>query len=177
MKSTKETPKGLDINLPSLSNAGAVVLTAESIINAFEKEARTILKRNGYPLTLQKLWAKKDEKQPSQINNITWLLWHLHRVRTYIKQNNIDMAVSFMTFAVYCAVRAKINPIFVGSGQQGGLKSGVIRRAKASPKKESWRVQAQKIRQRNPKLRSKVAIAKIISKRIGGNVDTIRKYI
>ena len=128
---TKERPLnnilGINIGLPSLSDTGVAVMNAENVITAYEKEALAILKRDGYPLTLEDLWIKKEEVLPdlangkglSRVYSIFWMLWNLARVRTYIEENNADMAVCFMATAVHWAIRAKLEPIvpFFNMGQ------------------------------------------------------------
>lgn len=63
-------------------------------------------------------------------------------------------------------------------GKEGGKKSGIIRRQKTIPIKEIWQAEADKIlkKPKNSKL-SKSRIAELITEKIGGNPDTIRKYI
>ncbi|MGD0277081.1 MAG: hypothetical protein ABSB79_13685 [Syntrophales bacterium] len=186
---------GVDIGIPSSLNSetGIAVMTAENLINAYEKEAREILKRDGYPLTLEELWAKKDEVLPdlatgqgiSQVYSIFWMLWFLKSVRVNIEKNNADMVVCEMACALYWATIAQLKPIAplfdmgkknVDGGILGGIISGKVRREKAKPTQEAWQAEAEEIWKKNYALSNKRA-AERIAKKSGGKVDTIRKSI
>ena len=184
---------GVNINMPSLSETLAAEMSAESVINAYEKEAREILKRGGYPLTIEELWAKKDEVLPdlangqglSRVYSIFWMLWNLKMVRVNIEENNADQAVCYMASAVHWAISARLKTVahlfgvvekVVNGGKRGGEKSGKIRKEKAIPTKQAQQEEANKIWQRRPTW-SKLQVATEIKKRIGGNPDTIRKSI
>jgi hypothetical protein len=184
---------GVNIGLPSLSDTGVAVMNAENVIAAYEKEAREILKHDGYPLTIEELWNKKDELLPdlangkglAQVYSIFWMLWNLNSVRTYIEKNNSDMAVCYMAVAVHWAIRAQLKPIahlidisekVVDGGKDGGTKSGKSRQEKAKPIKDSWQAEAEKIWKKHPTW-GKISVAKIIEEKIGNPFETIRKYI
>lgn len=64
------------------------------------------------------------------------------------------------------------------NGTQGGYQSGLMRRLNAAPIKKAWQAEADKIwkKPKNSKL-SKSSVAKLIAKKIGGNVRTIRGSI
>lgn len=184
---------GMNIGLPSLSETGVMVLTAENLINAYERQAQEILKRDGYPPTIEELWAKKEEFLPdlangkglAQVYSIFWMLWNLNSVRAYIEKNNSDMAVCYMASAVHCAIRAQLKPIaslidisekVVDGGKDGGKKSGNVRREKMKPIKENWQIEAEKIWQKHSSWGNKY-VGKKVAEQIGGNPETIRKSI
>lgn len=184
---------GVNIGLPSLSDTGVAVMNAENVIAAYEKEARKILKRDGYPLTIKELWNKKDELLPdlangkglAQVYSIFWMLWNLNSVRGDIEQNNADRAICDMAMAVHWAMRARIKPIahlidisekVVDGGKDGGKKSGKIRFEKTKTRKEQWQAEADKIWKKHPTW-GKLSVAKKIEEKIGGTFETIRKYI
>ena len=64
----------------------------------------------------------------------------------------------------------------VDGGRDGGKKSGKVRLEKAKTIKQAWQREAEKIWRKHPAW-SKKDIAREITKRIGGNIDTIRKSI
>jgi hypothetical protein len=184
---------GVNIGLPSLSETGVAVMSAENVINAYEKEAQEILARNGYPLTLEELWAKKDEYLPdlangrglSQVYSIFWMLWGLKGVRVDIEKNNADMAVCDMAYALHWAIKAQLKPVqhligmvekWTGSGENGGKISAEIRKEKARSTKEVEQAEADKIWRRRPS-KSNAQVGKEVGELIGGNPDTIRKRI
>lgn len=109
---------GVNIGLPA-SEAAVMPFTAENVIGLYEKEAREVLRRDGYPLTIEELWERKDELLPdlangrglSQVYSIFWMLWHLNRVRAHIKENNTDQAVCCMAVAVHESIRAKLKSV------------------------------------------------------------------
>lgn len=111
----------LDVNIgmPSLSETGVAAFTAVNVLAAYEKQAADILKRDGYPPTIEELWNKKDELLPdlangkglAQVYSIFWMLCGLKRVQIDIEKNNADMAVCDMAYAVHWAIRAQLKPI------------------------------------------------------------------
>ena len=61
-------------------------------------------------------------------------------------------------------------------GASGGKKSGAARREKIKPAREAWQAEAVKIWRKHPQ-KSKLNVAQVVSNRIGGNPDYIRKNI
>jgi hypothetical protein len=110
---------GANIFMPTLSETGYAEFTAENIINAYENEAREILKAQGCPQTLAELWAKRDKVLPdlgngrgiSQVYSIFWALWFLERVCVDVQEDNANQAVCDMVAAVDWATRARLKPV------------------------------------------------------------------
>ena len=110
---------GVNLGLPSLSETGIAVMNAENVIAAYEKQAADILKRDGYPLTFNELWNKKDELLPdlangkglAQVYSIFWMLWGLNMVRIDIEKNDVDAAVWHTAYALNWAIKAQLKPI------------------------------------------------------------------
>jgi hypothetical protein len=61
-------------------------------------------------------------------------------------------------------------------GASGGKKSGAARREKIKSAREAWQAEAVKIWRKHPQ-KSKLNVAQVVSNRIGGNPDYIRKNI
>jgi len=61
-------------------------------------------------------------------------------------------------------------------GKEGGEKSGKVRKEKARTAKEAWQIEAGKIWKQHPTWGNS-EVARMIVKKIGGNVGTIRKSI
>lgn len=184
---------GVNFGLPALSETGVTVMNAENIISAYEKEAQEILKRGGYPLTLEELWTKKDEFLPdlangkglSQVYCIFWMLSSLQRVRFHIEKKNADRAVSDMAIALTWSTVAKLKPIapligisekVIGGGKSGGDKSAEVRQEKARSTTEIEQTEADKIWRKHPTW-GKPMIAEKVAEKIGGKPGTIRKHI
>jgi hypothetical protein len=152
-----------------------------AMMNGYENEAREILKAGGYPLTLDELTGRKERR----IRDIINMLLCFREVRVYISLNDAENSAASMAYAIRSAMLARIRPAeplidvgekVVGGGKQGGKKSGTIRREKATPTKESWQAEAEKIWSKRPSWRKK-RVAEEIVKRIDGNAGTIRKSI
>jgi len=184
---------GVNIGLPSLSETGVAIMNAEMVITAYEKQAVEILKRDGYPITFEKLCKKQKELLPDLANgkgtapvySIFWMLFNFNKVRADIEKNNADMAVCDMAIALHHAIRAQLKPIAlyfdmgkanIDGGKDGGVKSGAVRRKKLDIKKELWQVMAKKTWRKHPTWKNK-RVAEDIVKIIGGNVRTIRTSI
>jgi transposase len=135
----------LDVNIgmPSLSETGVAAFTAVNVLAAYEKQAADILKRDGYPPTIEELWNKKDELLPdlangkglAQVYSVFWMLWGLKRVQIDIEKNNADMAVCDMAYALQWATRAQLKPIagFFEIGKKYSNKQKEIR-----AKRDKW---------------------------------------
>jgi hypothetical protein len=61
-------------------------------------------------------------------------------------------------------------------GRNGGLKSGEIKKIKASELYQQWQSEAEKLWQKNTHLK-KTDVAKSIAKKLGGNAEWIRQNI
>ena len=65
---------------------------------------------------------------------------------------------------------------FKKGGASGGKKSGAARREKIKSAREAWQAEAVKIWRKHHQ-KSKLNVAQVVSNRIGGNPDYIRKNI
>ena len=122
MKTNKEksieSVIGVNLGIPDNTNC-LMVFSAKNVIAAYENEAKEILRRNGYPVTLEELWKRKEELLPdlengkglSQIYDIFWMLWNLEVVKTCVDKCDADQAVCFMASALYWATVARLGPI------------------------------------------------------------------
>lgn len=156
-----------------------------SMIEGYEREAREVLKAKGYPLTLEGLLSKPARER--RIRDIMNMFLCFKEVRLYVSMSEAERAAMSMAYGIRSAMLARIRPgerfidmgkENVAGGGRGGAKSGETRRNKADQVWEAWQREAEKV-WRNPKRSSlgKKDVARIISKKIGGNVDTIRKKI
>ena len=115
---TIESVMGVNLGIPN-NNTCIMVFNAENVIAAYENEAKEVLKRNDYPVTLKELWDRKEELLPdlengkglSQVYDIFWMLWNLEAVKTCVEKGDADQAVCYMASALYWATIARLDPV------------------------------------------------------------------
>ncbi len=113
------------------------------------------------------------------------MLWSFMKVREYLKNNDAENSVVWMTTALHWATQLQIKPVeplvemageVIDGGRDGGKRSGEIRGKKAITTKQLQQKEAEKIWRKHPEWSKKRVALKIV-KDHGGNVDTIRRSI
>jgi hypothetical protein len=102
-----------------MNETGVAEFTAENVIQAYEREARAILERDGYPTTAEGLWAQKDKYLPdvgngkglSQVYSLFWMMVFFDKVRLHIEMNEADRAVCEMAGALHWAMISQLTPV------------------------------------------------------------------
>jgi hypothetical protein len=113
-----ESVMGVSLGIPN-NNTYIMVFSAENVIAAYENEAKEVLRRNGYPVTLEELWKRKEELLPdlengkglSQVYDIFWMLVNLESVKTCVEKGDADQAVCYTASALYWATIARLDPV------------------------------------------------------------------
>lgn len=149
------------VGLPQ-NETGMMVLTAENIIAAHEDQAKAILKRDGYPGTLAKLWSKKEKYLPdlangkgvSQVYGIFWMLWGFENLRRAIARKDVDGAACCMAYALNWAAKVQVKPMehFFDMGQdmlRGASLGGKKKKEIDDARHDQWKLDAGKISEKH----------------------------
>jgi hypothetical protein len=151
-----ESVMGVNLGIPN--STGIMVFNAENVITAYESEAKEILRRCGYPLTLEELWKRKEELLPdlangkglSQIYHIFWMLWNLEAVKSCVEKNDADGSACYMATAIYWATIARLEPVL--PTVEIGKKRSAKQKENRGKRKKWGKKTKEEIEERNEKI-------------------------